>query len=249
AHREPDCRLLYIHGGAFVAGSARTNGSTILPTCHLSGVDAVAVDYPKAPEHTFPAAHEAIEAVYRHLLDNEARPEKIIVVGDSAGGNLAATSLVRWRARGLPLPAGAILLSPLADGAGLSDTVYTLSNIDPLISTTRPDHIKKLFEFYVNGRSVLDPEVSPVYADWTDMPPLLIHVGAREVLLGDSARLSEKARQGGVDVRLRVFDGMFHLFHMNWTLPEAKAAHDDMAAFVRLQMDLEGRTVFEAAQA
>ena len=232
SHAEDDRCILYLHGGAFVAGSARTNAATILPTCHLSGLQAIAVEYPLAPEHPFPLAHEAIEKAYKALIAAGTPPEKIIIVGDSAGGNLAITSVLRWRRLGLPAPAGMVLLSPLADGAGMSDTVFTLRNIDPLVSTNRPDLIRRLFRFYTREKNVRNPEISPVYADMSDLPPLLIHVGAREILLGDSARLAEKARTDGVDVSLRVFDGMFHLFHMNWSLPETKSAHGDIVDFI-----------------
>ncbi len=227
-----DTVILYVHGGAFVAGSARANASSVLPACWLSGARAVAVDYALAPEHTYPEQHNQIERVYQALCDDGVDPNKIIIIGDSAGANLAITSCLRWRDMGLALPAGIVLMSGLVDAAGASDTLFTLRNSDPLISTTRPDQVTALYSVYAGAHDPHHPYISAINADLAGLPPMLIQVGAREVFLGDSARLAEKARQAGVDVSLRVFDGMFHLFQMNWALDEAKAAQKDMAAFI-----------------
>ena len=223
--------ILYVHGGGFVAGSPRVNASMILPTCELSGIEAIGVDYALLPEAHFPVALDQVDSVYRALLDeNENR--RIFVFGDSAGGGIVLSNLMRWRREKLKLPAGAIFISPALDGAGASDTHITVDGIDPLIKCQSGKGIRQLFEYYAPGMDLKDPRISPLYGDFEGLPPILIHAGTREVCLGDAARLSEIARRRGVPVSLRVFDGMFHLFHMHWSLIEAKHAHEDIAAFI-----------------
>jgi len=223
--------ILYVHGGAFVAGSPRVNASMILPTCELSGIEAIGVDYSLLPEAHFPVALDQVDAVYRALLsENENR--RIFVLGDSAGGCIVLSNLMRWRRENLKLPAGAVFISPAIDGAGASDTHITNDESDPLIKSQGGKGLRQLFEYYAPGMDLKDPRVSPIYGDFDGLPPLLVHAGTREVCLGDAARLSENARRRSVPVSLRVFDGMFHLFHMHWSLIEAKRAHEDIAAFL-----------------
>lgn len=224
--------LLYLHAGAFIAGSARANASAVLPTCHLSGCEAIAVDYSLAPEATYPTQAEEIEAVYRALIAEGRRPESIIIIGDSAGGALVLSSIYRWRRLGLPMPAGAVLLSPFLDAEAASDTHHTLRGRDPLFSSHGRESCHECFRLYAGKHDVSDPEISPLNGDPAGLPPVLVHVGTREIMLGEAARFAEKARRAGVDTTLRVFDGMFHLFHQHWGLAEVKIAHQDIAAFI-----------------
>ena len=224
--------ILYLHAGAFVSGSSLANAAAVLPTCHLSGCEAVAVDYSLAPEAIYPTQLEETEAVYRAMIAEGRSPDRIIIIGDSAGGAIALSSLYRWRRLGLPLPAGIVLLSPILDGAGESDTHISLRGRDPLFAGVGREGCVDSFRLYAGGADLTNPEISPLAGDPSGLPPALIHVGTREVLLGDSARFSEKARRAGVDATLRVFDGMFHLFHQHWRLAETKAAHQDIADFI-----------------
>ncbi len=224
--------ILYLHAGAFVAGSARANAAAVLPTCHLSGCEAVAVDYSLAPEATYPTQAEEIEAVYCALIAEGRRPESIVVIGDSAGGALALGSLYRWRRLGLPMPAGVVLLSPFLDAEAASDTHYSLRGRDPLFAAHGQESCHQCFRLYAGEHDVSDPEISPLNGDPAGLPPVLIHVGTREIMVGEAARFAEKARRAGVDTTLRVFDGMFHLFHQHWRLAEAKIAHQDIADFI-----------------
>lgn len=223
--------ILYLHAGGFVSGSARVNASAVLPTCRLAQCEAIAVDYSLAPEAKFPTQLDEIERVYRKLVADGRAPEKIVLLGDSAGGALAVSALYRWRRKGLPSPAGVALLSPILDASVASDTHHTLRASDPLFVAAGREACSGCFRLYAGEASFSDPEVSPLAGDPAGLPPTLIHVGTREVLLGDSARFAEKARRAGVDVSLRVFDGMFHLFHQHWSLAETKAAHQDVADF------------------
>lgn len=223
--------ILYLHAGAFFAGSASVNAAAVLPLCHVTGARAVGVDYSLAPEAVFPVQLDEIERVYL-ALRRQYGAERIVLFGDSAGGAMAVSSMYRWRRKSIPLPAGAVIISACADATAASDTHLTIRAHDPIFSATGASGVQTVFELYAPGGDFTNPEISPLAGDFKGMPPLLIHVGSREVLLGDSARMAEMARCAGVDVTLRVFDGMFHLFHMHWSLDEAKAAFSDIADFI-----------------
>ncbi|MEE2690892.1 MAG: alpha/beta hydrolase [Pseudomonadota bacterium] len=224
--------ILYLHAGAFVSGSPRVNAAAVLPACELSGCEAIGVDYTLAPNAVYPTQLEQIERVYRALIEQGRSPSSIVVMGDSAGGTLALASVARWRAAGLPAPAGLITLSAVTDCAGDSDTHLTLAHHDPIFGGHALEGVHAVVGLYAPGVDRRDPGISPLYGDYAGGPPMLIHVGSRDVLLGDSARLAERARRAGVDVSLRVFDGMFHLFHMHWSLEDARAAFEDIAHFI-----------------
>lgn len=225
-------RLLWLHGGAMVSGSPRANAAMILPACHLVGAEAVGVDYTLAPEARYPVQICEVDAVYQAMrAETPERP--IVLVGDSIGGTLALASLFKWRAEGIPLPAGVVLISPPVDATGASDSYFTVDSRDPLFGANASRNCRRLFNFYADGADIRDPMISPINGEFEGLPPMLIQAGTREVLLGDSARLAEKARKAGVDVTLRVFDGMFHLFQMYWAISAAKDAQADIADFVR----------------
>lgn len=227
-----DMLIFYVHGGGLVSGSPRVNASMILPACQLSGVEAIGVSYTLLPEARYPTQIEQVDAVYKALVEQN-RQRRIVIFGDSIGCSLALACLLRWRDEGARLPAGVVLASPALDGAGASDTHRTLDGHDPLIRSNGGRNCRKLFGYYAPGEKLTNPMVSPIYGDFTGLPPALIHVGLREVLLGDAARFAQDARRAGVDATLRVFDGMFHLFHMHWSLAETKEAHADIADFIK----------------
>lgn len=224
--------VLYVHGGGFIGGSPRANAATALPLCKLLGARGLGVNYTRAPEAVFPKALIEIETVYRALLADGAAARDIILLGDSAGGNLALSSILRWRERDVPLPGAVILLSPLLDALASSDTIRRLQPSDPLIRHRNGRGITQAFGLYAPKEDWSHPHISPLYGDHRGLPPTLIHVGSREVLLGEAARFAESARRAGSPVELRVFDGMFHLFHMYWRFEQTKAAFEDMENFV-----------------
>ncbi len=233
AASSPDAPLIfYIHGGGFVAGSSELTAGNLLPVCELSGCEGLGVDYTLLPEAHYPTQIDEVDKAYRAFV--AASPtRKIILLSESTGAAIALAALMRWRKDGVLSPAGAIFLSPSIDGKGASDSQITNDRHDPVIRSMGGKYVRQLFSFYAPGADPADPAVSPIYGKFEDLPPFMIHVGGREVLLGDAARLSEAARKAGVDVRLRVFDGMFHRFHMHWSLEEARSAHEDLAEFVK----------------
>lgn len=223
--------ILYIHGGGLVSGSPRVNASMILPTCQQSGVEAIGAGYTLVPDARFPVQIEQVDKIYKALLAE--RPDaRFILFGDSMGGAVALSTMLKWRDEDLPLPEKLVLISPVLDGMGASDTHTTLDGHDPLMRSNGGRNCRRLFNFYAPGENLKNPAISPLYGDFRGLPPTLIHVGSREILLGDAARFAETSRRAGVASDLRVFDGMYHLFHMHWSLPEAKAAHADIAEFI-----------------
>jgi acetyl esterase/lipase len=224
--------VLYVHAGAFCSGSPRINAAAALPACHLTGAEGIGVDYTLAPNAVFPTQLDEIERVYIATLESGRRAGSIVLMGDSAGGALALSSLHRWRRKGLPLPAGVVLMSPVVDATPRSDTYSTLKGHDPVFGARGAEGVVTVFSLYAPDADLRHPEVSPIEGDFEGLPPMLIHVGSREVFLGDAARLAEKARRAGVDASLRVFDGLFHLFHLHWALEDTKAAHQDIADFI-----------------
>jgi epsilon-lactone hydrolase len=223
--------LLYLHGGSYNAGSPRTHRALAARLSRASGARALTPDYRLAPEHRFPAAVEDATAVYRWLLANDIRPERIVVAGDSAGGGLALALAVALRDAGEPLPAAVGCISPWTDLAGTGASMVTRAKADPILS---PSANTPEARCYLGDADLRTPLASPLYADLHGLPPLLLQVGDDEILLDDSTRLAERAREAGVEVRLAVWPGMWHVWHAFAPfVPEAQRAIDELGAFVR----------------
>ncbi|MEX2392869.1 MAG: alpha/beta hydrolase [Actinomycetota bacterium] len=201
--------ILYLHGGAYVAGSPRTHRNLTTRLAEQTNHRVLAIDYRMAPEHPYPAAVEDAVAAYRFLLDGAASSNQIAVVGDSAGGGLTVALLVALKDAGLPQPACAIPISPWADLEGVGESWTTRADVDPLID---PDDLRRKGALYLGGADPKSPTAAPIHADLTGLPPMLIPVGDLEVLLDDSKTLAARAAANGVDVTLDVQDGMIHVW-------------------------------------
>lgn len=223
--------LLYLHGGAYVIGSARDYLTLSAALGRAAGCRAVSIDYRLAPEHPFPAAvDDALEA-WRALLAQGIKPEQVVVAGDSAGGGLALAMLLAARDAGLPQPAGALLLSPWVDLACESRSMSNRAAADPSL---RRDGLLAMAAHYLQGRSAHTPLASPLHANLAGLPPLLVQVGTSEVLLDDSLRLATRAAQADVAVRLAVWPQMVHVWHFfAFMLPEGRAALAEAGEFLR----------------
>ena len=226
-----DLYLIYVHGGALGNGSPESTAAIALPICRRTGAQTIGINYTSLPEGRFPDQMDDIDAVHDAILSQNDKA-RIFFIADGIGACFTLSCMLRRRDEGKKLPAGAIFLSGMFDGAGHSDTLKTLDGHDPLIRAQGGKQGRKLFRYYAPGRKLNDPAVSPVYGNFAGLPPILAHVGSREVLLGDTARMMEAARRAGVVTHLRVFDGMFHQFHMHWRLPETRAAHEDIGDFI-----------------
>ncbi len=220
--------ILYLHGGAFIFGTARGNSLGLLNLANQTGLRVLAVDYRLAPETPFPGGLEDCKTVYRWLLRRGYSPKNIIVLGESAGGGLALSTLLSLREEGAPMPAALVVLSPWADLSRSGDTDATLAPHSTLCWDTQ---LAAAAKAYVGQHDPRNPLISPVYADYTGMPPMLIHAGTREILLSDAIRVNHQALKAGVDVTLDVWEGMFHV-HQHSGLPESHEAMDDIAAFI-----------------
>jgi acetyl esterase/lipase len=220
--------ILYLHGGAYEIGSARTGANLAAPLSRRSGVPAVSLEYRLAPEHPFPAAlHDAL-AAYRELVESG---QPVVVAGDSAGGGLALATLLAARAEGLPMPAGAVVFSPWADTTLSGASIDARSDYDPMFSRA---HMVESAARYLGGADPRNELASPLFGDLTGFPPLLVQVGSAEVLLDDSLRLVARAAEQEVDVSLDVLAGAPHVFqYFADVLPEADEALDRAATFIR----------------
>jgi acetyl esterase/lipase len=222
--------VLYLHGGAYVAGSHATH--RWLAAAFVKGGHARALlpDYRLAPEHRFPAALDDALATYRWLVEQErADPARVVLAGDSAGGGLAVALAVAARDEGLPLPAGLALLSPWVDLTGSGASVVDNDHHDIWLDGSLIEPAGRLYAPDDPGH----PLASPLFADLHGLPPMLVHVGTHEVLFDDARRLVTRARQHGVDASVGEFDGMWHVFQAIPGLPEGARSLRELGAFVR----------------
>lgn len=228
-----DITLLYLHGGGYFGCSAESH-RPITVGFALQGFRVYAPDYRLAPENKFPAAVEDATAVYRALLAQGCPPEQVVVAGDSAGGGLALSLLLALRASGTWLPAAAALFSPWTDLAATGESIRT--NASRCAMFNGPDIVSSA-RYYLGDADPRNPLASPLYADLTGLPPLLIHVGADECLRDDSTRLAEKARTAGVSVELKIWPVVPHVWQLApRKIPEARQSLRESAAFLRTQI-------------
>ncbi|MGY2002155.1 alpha/beta hydrolase [Blastococcus sp. SYSU DS1024] len=201
--------VLYLHGGGFTTGSFATHRTLASHLAAASGATVHLLDYRLAPERPYPAALDDALAAYRDLQGRVGSPERTVLAGDSAGGWLALTAALRLRDAGDPLPAALGLVSPWLDlsGADRRDDLR-----DPML---QPAWLARCAADFAPGRDLRAPELAPLAADLTGLPPLVVQVGSEEILLEESVRLARRARDAGVAVDLRRFDGLWHVFHVS----------------------------------
>lgn len=232
---DPDLRLLYLHGGGFVSGAA----VRYLPlAAHLSaaaGCVAFLPDYRLAPEHPYPAGLEDCVAAFVGMLrtgpEGASPARATFIAGDSAGGGLTLSVMLALRDRGLPLPQAAVPISPFADMTLSGASTRSQEDLDPIMHPRcLPDFVTR----YVGEADPRDPLVSPLFADYRGLPPMLIQVGEFEIIRDDAVRVAEKARTDGVEVTLEIWEGMFHVFQSHEPqLPEAREAVAHAAEWMR----------------
>jgi monoterpene epsilon-lactone hydrolase len=207
-HTRNTAMILYFHGGGYTFGNPGTHREHIARLVARTGSVATAPTYRLAPKHPFPAAvNDAIDS-YRALLECCSSPREVIVAGDSAGAGLAVAMVHRARAEGLPLPAGVILFSPYMD---LEHTTYTITTNAPTDYLPLRE-LMKANDWYTSEEQRIHPEASPIRADLTGFPPMLVLAGGAEMMLGDSLRLAENAKRDGVDLDLFIEPEMPHVW-------------------------------------
>ena len=231
---EPCHVVLYFHGGVYVLGDAFQAAGLAAQVGRRTGARVISVDYRLAPEHPYPAAVDDALAAYRALLDAGIDPSDIALAGESAGGGLAVATLVNARDHGLPLPAAAFAMSPYADLTLAGTTMETKRAADPLLSR---ENLQARVGDYAAGHDPAAGLISPVFADLSGLPPLIIQAGTHEVLLDDAVRLARQAATADVAVTLDITPRVPHVFQAYYPiLDEAGAALDRAGQLLSAQL-------------
>jgi epsilon-lactone hydrolase len=221
--------VLYLHGGGHVAGSAFGYRHLAGAIATAARAPALVIDYRLAPEHPYPAAVQDAVNAYLWLRDTGGDEGKVVVAGDSSAGGLVMSLLLALRERGLPPPAGAVLMCPWVDLAGRTQRPPQDS---PLVFS--PDMAHRLAQAYLAGQPADDPLLDPLHTPLAGLPPLLIHAASGDAVLQEAQLLAQHAIQCGVEARITVYPVPTHDFHIFWSfLPEARNAIDEIGRFVR----------------
>lgn len=234
-----DAAIVYFHGGGYAIGSIHAYRDHCARLSAMTGARTLSVGYRLAPENPYPAALDDAKAAYRWLLDQGVQPERVVFAGDSAGGGLALGTMVALRDEGIPLPVGAVLLSPLADMAHTGESVDDRAHLDPLVT---PEGSHAYSVRYLGEDGDFDtPYASPVYADLAGLPPVLVTVGTNELLFDDSVRVVRKIRDAGGIADLDVWPQMIHIFPFFASqVPEAQRAMEYISQFIRERIQPNG---------
>ncbi len=222
--------ILYFHGGGFVMGSPQTHRVVTWRLARATGLPVLAIAYRKEPEHAFPAWLDDGTAAFRWLLDQGYAAKDVLIGGDSAGGNLALTVTHRQRREGGALPRALILFSPWADLACRGRSYRSNALREAMFHS---NSVRATGAYLTRGCDPFDPEVSPVHADLTGFPPMLLFAGTRELFLDDARALAQRAAASGVRSELHVYRHMPHVFPLlAGFLPRAKPAYATITRFV-----------------
>jgi monoterpene epsilon-lactone hydrolase len=242
---EPRHAVLYFHGGVYVLGDALLVADLASQIGRRTDAKVISVDYRLGPEHPYPAAVDDAFAAYEALLEDGISPSDIVFAGESAGGGLAIATLVNARDHGLPLPAAAFAMSPYVDLTLAGNTMETKREVDPLLS---PEALRPRVTDYTAGQDAGLGLISPIFAELSGLPPLIIQVGSHEVLLDDAIRLARVAASADVEITLDITPGVPHVFQAyHPILEEAVEALDRAGRF--LSAHLTGSPTLEARTA
>ena len=234
--------IYLLHGGAYVSklhSLYRLHAKGYCKAGHDASV--IYIDYRVAPEHKYPAALEDAIKGWDWMSSQGYKEENIIVIGDSAGGHLTLSLMLKLREMGRKMPKAAICLSPWADMTSSADTYVNNYNKDVLLGNKKGefnDEIRDMLSnsdmySFCHGKDLFDPYISPVYADYSGFPPMLLIAGGNEMVAGDSITIAEKLQKAGSEVTLEITPGMFHVFPLYaMIIPEAKRALKMIHAFM-----------------
>jgi acetyl esterase/lipase len=224
--------LIYLHGGGFKMGSLTSHHDLMVRLSEAAGCRVLGVDYRLLPEHGFPEPLLDVLVVYDWLVAQGFEPNQLAIAGDSAGGGLAAATLLALRDKGRPLPAAAVLLSAWTDLSASSESYQTRAEADPIHQ--RPMIVALAAQYLGEDGDPLNPLASPLHGELAGLPPLLLQVGDRETGLDDSTLFAAKAHAAGVAVELQVWPQMIHVFQQFAAeLVEAREAIACIGTFLR----------------
>jgi acetyl esterase/lipase len=234
----PERLILYFHGGGYIAGSPQTHRALIARLAQAGEATVFSLSYRLAPEFAFPAAvRDGIDA-YRHLVSKNIAPQQIVLAGDGSGGGLAFAVLHAARNANLPMPAACVAMSPWADLSLCGWSVLQNAKSDNALNW------ELLFlsaRHYLKKTNPADPYASPVFANFKDFPPIMVHAGSLEMLRDDASRLGDRAADAGVPVSVEIYDGMQHVFQANRHVPEAKVSLQRIGQFIRSRTQAQAR--------
>ncbi len=208
---DPGRQVLYLHGGGYVIGSLHSHRNLAYGISKAVDGRCLVIDYRMGPEHPFPAAVDDAVAAWAWMLEQGANPARMAIMGDSAGGGLTIATQVALRDKGMALPACSVPISPWTDLEGTGGTITSKAAEDPMLTE---EGLHWFADYYCAAPDKRNPLASPLYANLTGLPPMLIQVGSAEILLDDSNRIAAKARSQGVNVTLDVWDRMVHVWHL-----------------------------------
>ena len=241
ADPKPSQAILYIHGGAYVVGSAEAYGNFVGQITDRVATDAFIPDYRLAPEHRFPSAIEDVTSVYEDMVAKGVK--RIAFAADSAGGGLALALMNRLsgdtRYSHLPKPVACAVMSPWTDLSLSGDSLETRAGVDPLLSRKTLSEAARL---YLVDHDPMDPDASPLFGALANLPPIMFHVGDDEVLLDDARRYAHAVNAAGGSAELHIWQGMVHVFPSNSLLPSAAGKALDMIG------DFLGRAMISAVE-
>ncbi len=223
--------IQYAYGGGYVSGSTYEDTIITAPLAQHSSARVVMVDYRLSPEHPYPEPQQDMQRVYPVLLDVYGA-QRLVVSGESAGGNQALALLHHIRGNGMLMPACAALLSPWCDLANDGDSHRFNDGRDPTLNNAWVDLAAN---WHARGHALSDPGISPLHGEMADLPPTIITTGSSDLLLSQCLRLAQRMRIAGVDCDLRVWEGMWHVFEF-YPIPEADRSIVEIADFIRTHL-------------
>lgn len=220
--------ILYCHGGGYSTGSSIYARTLTTKLAASTSMDVLSFDYRLAPEHPYPAALEDAMKAWDYLMLLGYGARDVIVAGDSAGGNMALSLVLKLKKQNRILPRSLVLMSPWTDLTSSGKSHLTRAEVDPVLNE---EYLKSMIENYASGQALDDPLISPLFGDFEGFPPTYIQVGDNEVLLADATMLHKKMIQANVSAKLDVFKGMWHVFQMS-PLKTAYEAMEKNAEFI-----------------
>ena len=228
--KEEDCGevILQLHGGGYIAKIRNAYRDFAVRYSRIKGYRVLSVDYRVAPEHPYPAATEDAMKAWNYLMLLGYGARDVIITGDSAGGNLALSLVLKLKEQERLLPRGIVLMSPWTDLTSEGKTFQTKAELDPVLDK---EYIDRMTKAYAPAMDLTDPYISPLYGDFHGFPPVYIQVGENEILLDDSLRLYKNLIKAGVSAHIDRFPGMWHVFQMS-PFKKANEAMDKNAEFI-----------------
>jgi monoterpene epsilon-lactone hydrolase len=229
--------MLYLHGGAYIFGGPDSHRDLAWRLSKACGVRVLVVDYRLAPENPFPAAVDDATNCSRWLLNQGIEPANFVIAGDSAGGGLAAATMVNLKNLGIAQPACGVLISPWADLSVSGESAVSNADSDVMLTAAA---LRRCARYYLGDRDPKAPLASPIFADLSGLPPMHVMVGSGEILLSDAERFVDQINAAGGSANLTIWDGMPHVFPLfAGLIPEGRKGVEEIGTFVRQALNLK----------